>query len=325
MGVQAPIGQEATIRGPERPRRRALGCLLTGLVVLGAGTVAAVVCAAVAISTFRGLADLDVAPGDGTDSLRLAVAVAPTEGLTDGATVLVTSEAFGAHHVVSIGQCLATAEEEGVAACDTDGGQRYAVGADGKLAATVPIRRVITVDGEAHDCAATPGRCLLVAADASDYDRSGGMPLRFADGLPPADLTPRTGARPTTLRLPGTLAPEGPVATGTELTATVGGLVPGEPVIAGLCGEAFLDEGITACEPATDDAVAALLGRSVEGVELHADETGTATFTVAAPAEIDPLADDPVDCTAAPGHCALVVGAAADPQRSAYLPFTVSP
>lgn len=325
------------MRGPERSTRRGLGCLFAGLTGFGAGGLGLVLLVGAALSgiglTFEGC-DLDLSgledmgnPGTGRDSQRVDVAVEPTEGLVDGSTVFVTSEAFAPHQVVSIGLCLeeAATEREGSEACDTDGGQRFAVDAEGTLTAVVAVPRVITVGGEAHDCAAAPERCLLVAADASDYDVSGGEPLAFAPGLPPADLTPREGGRAPTLLLPATLDPSTPLAPGTEITATVSGLVPGEPVIAGLCTEDFLQNDLTACEPLGDDALAALLGRSVEEVDRHADATGAITYTATAPGTIAPFTGGPVDCTTEAGRCALVVGAAADPQRSAYLPLVVRP
>ena len=67
-------------------------------------------------------------------------------------------------------------------------------------------------------------------------------------------------------------------------------------------------------------------GGNVADVELHADEQGEITFTTRVQSEVEPAfrPDDPFDCTAAPGTCALVIGAAADTQRSAYAPLTVT-
>ncbi len=334
MAEREPIGQVATVHGPNGSGRSRLVGIVTGIAGVGLGGILALALVVALLATsvegcsfdLSGLSDIDLGPGPGRDSEQLPVAVEPAEGLTDGATVFVTSEAFDPYAIVSIGLCLeeAATERKGAEACDTDAGQRFAVAADGTLTAVVAVPRVITVGGEAHDCAAAPKRCLLVAADANDYDRSGGEPLAFAPGLPPVELVPGSTRRASTVLLPVTLAPSGPTAAGTEITATVTGLMPGEPVIAGFCTGAFLQVGLTACDPIGGDAIAAVFSRSVEQVHQRADGAGSIAYAATAPAVIEPFTGDPVDCTTAPGRCVLVVGAAADPQRSAYVPLTVS-
>lgn len=315
--------------------RRDLAALVGSAVGLGAGGYLVVV-ALGAIGLFSltvPSCEIDVGdPGTGKDSQRLPVDVAPATGLADGTLVAVTSDAFGPEEVVAVAQCLSDAATvpTGVEDCDTDGGQRFAVDATGHLTALVAVHRVITVGGEAHDCAEAAERCILVAADASDYSLSGGVPLSFGTDLPAAELVARTGPRPATVLLPGRLTPEEPVTAGTTVEVEASGFVPGEPVVVALCQRAFLqDAAERACDPLDTSTVSAILTRSVRGVPLAADEAGVVRTRVTAPAEVVPFLDAEdrsraADCTAAPGACAVVVAAAADLQRSAYLPLTVT-
>ena len=138
-------------------------------------------------------------PGDGTTSAHLDVGADPSTGLEDGTVVRVVGAGFdpdetitgdgGGGIIVGVALCLSEADTErrGVDACDTDSGYRYAATPDGVLDVTFPVPRVITVGGVAYDCAEQAGRCLLVAANASDYDNSGGTPLTFREDLPPLD------------------------------------------------------------------------------------------------------------------------------------------
>jgi hypothetical protein len=275
----------------------------------------------------------ETGPGRGDDSEELAVDVEPADGLTDGATVFVTSEAFRGDGIVGVAVCLeeALTEEAGVDACDTDAGQRFATTPEGTLAAVVAVPRVITVGGEPHDCAERSGRCLVVAADSRDFDLSGGEPISFAADLGPADLVP-AGDRPRSVLLPGSLTPDGPVAAGTTVTAAATGFMPGEPVLVGRCTAAFLHREIwEACAPGEgdiNDAITAIMGRSVDGIDLHADATGAVRVEVEVSDDVAPgISDDGsggVDCTGEPGACGVVIAAAADTQRSAYLPLTVT-
>jgi hypothetical protein len=272
-------------------------------------------------------------PGTGDDSEELPVDVSPTSGLDDGATVLVSSRAFRANGIIGVAVCLeeALSEEKGVEACDTDAGQRFATTPDGELAAVVAVPRVITVEGVPHDCAERAGRCLVVAADSQDFDLSGGRPVTFAADLGPAELVPG-GDRPRSVLLPGSLTPEGPVAATTTVTAEASGFMPGEPVLVGRCTAAFLHREIwEACAPADGNingAVMAIMGRSVDQVELHADDDGAVRVEVEVESRVSPgISGDQgsgADCTGEPGACGIVIAAAADSQRSAYLPLTVT-
>lgn len=268
-------------------------------------------------------------PGTGDRSEQLPVDVAPVTGLADGDVVAVSSTAFPAHAVVGVTVCLAEAltERRGVAACDVDGGQRFAVDADGALAVVVAVPRVVTVEGEPHDCATRAGRCLVVAADSSDFDLSGGEPVTFAAGLPPAELV-AAGERARTVLLPGSVTPEGPVAAGTTVTVAASGFVPGEPVLVAQCTSGFLVvDAWEACQVPDDDlpdAFAAVALRSVAGVDTHADAQGRVRVAIDVRSTVRPLSGVGGDCVEGPDACALVVAAAADTQRSAYVPLTVS-
>lgn len=284
-----------------------------------------VVLLALAVSSLDGC-EFDIGdPGQGTRSERLAVEVRPRTGLDDGATVFVSSEAFAAHSVVGVATCLdeAATERRGVEACDEAHGTRFAVDRRGRLSAAVAISRVITIGGRAHDCAAT--RCLVVAADANDYDVSGARPITFASGLPAVDLTPQGEPRRTG-QLPAMVRPPGPVEVGATVTATASGLVPGEPVLVALCTDDLPRvEVYEACKPLDiDAAMTAVWLRSVEDIEDRADSDGRYRVEVEVPRRVRPFSGDLVRCDLAPGRCGVVIAAAADVRRSSYSPLTLA-
>jgi len=265
-------------------------------------------------------------PGTGTASLRLPVDVTPRSDLQPGQLVRVTSSAFEARTIVAITQCLPAADTEsaGTGACDLDGGSRYAVGDDGNLDITVAARRMITVDREAHDCAAVPGRCLVVAAAADDHDRSGGRRIGFAEDLPPIVATPAP-PRPQSLHLAVSATPVSPHRDGQDVTIRAEGFVPGEPILLAWCTDDFEADGPYACEPEDlDQAVGALLGRTVDGIDGRAGDDGTVEVVLPARARITPFGGEgPVTCTAA-RPCWFAVAAAADTQRSALVEYSVA-
>jgi len=316
------------VEGPpaRRSRRVALGFAWSAL---GTGGIVVVLLVVVVIlsSFILSRVDWEFGPGDGTDSARLAVEVAPRTGLADGGQVRVTSRAFSAGSVVGLAVCLreADTEEKGVDACDTTVGSRFAVPPDGRLDATFVVPRVITVGGGVHDCATVP--CLVVAADVTDFDRSGGKEIRFAAGLPPADLT-GAGERGRTDLLPVTVEPAGPFSPGATLSVTATGLVPGEPVLVAMCTNDFLRvDPWEACT--TDDTTAAataIMGGNVGDIDDRADPDGSFTAQVTVPRSVEPFSGSSgaASCTTAPGRCAVVIAAAADTKRSAYLPLTVA-
>lgn len=304
--------------------RLSVGVLL-GIVALVA--VVGAVAVGMAVVALRSV-DVDVgpSPGPGTESERVPVAVTPASGLSDGSVVTVTSDAFTALRVVGVAVCLPEADTEsaGVEACDDISGARYAIDATGHLEATFAVPRVITVGGTAHDCATVEPGCLVVAADAGDYDRSGGETVRFLEGLPAVDLVPVT-VRPITDRLtaePPDLArvflEAGPVSIRAE------GFQPGEPIIVALCADVPDDELHRSCvdEPGSTEAAGALLTRSVEHVTRHADEDGVASVEVEPVAVVAPvLSNLQVSCDVEPARCSVVVAAAADTKRSAVVPY----
>lgn len=265
---------------------------------------------------------------DGTESQRLPVTVEPRTELADGTVVTVTSDAFRAHAVVGVAVCLEEADIEsvGAVACDELQGARYAVAADGSFRATYPVPRVITVAGAAHDCAAPDVSCLVVAADASDYDVSGGQRISFRSDLGPAELTPVTN-RPGSDLLPALPPSFDEVEPGSEVEVVASGFQPGEPILLAKC-EGFPEgSAIYACEPdPAGGAPSALLGHSTSAVPHHADQTGTARFSFVATSEITPFAaDGPVDCTLSTSRCTFVIAAAADLKRSAVIPYSLAP
>ena len=72
-------------------------------------------------------------------------------------------------------------------------------------------------------------------------------------------------------------------------------------------------------------AVAALVFHTVRTLPLHARTDGTFTVAVAAAPSVRPyVGTAPARCTATPGRCTIVVTAAADTQRSAVLPYTLT-
>lgn len=319
-----------------RPSQRStgwkrLGC--AGASVVGVAAIGAV--AMIGLPTFDlgGLLDfevsIDAGPGKGTESARLPVEVVPRTGLIDGSVVTVTSAAFEPQSVVGVAVCLREADTEsiGVDACDEVKGARYAVSTEGRLEATYPVPRVITVGGVSHDCAAPGGPgCLVVAASAGDYDESGGQPISFRTDLGAADMRPQTGRAGSDL-LP-VIPPEvGPVAAGVPVEVTASGFQPGEPVLMAHC-TGFPREPVTSCRP-TDQtaAMTAVMLRSMINVKDNADSTGTVTFTFAALAKIEPFLGgaEPTDCSDRGSECSFVIAAAADTKRSAVVPYSVVP
>ncbi|MCU1451918.1 MAG: hypothetical protein JWN46_64 [Acidimicrobiales bacterium] len=304
----------------------AIAALLTLLVVVAVVVVGA---ALVALVGFGGTKPRLGSPGKGTASAHYPVQVAPASGLTDGALVFVTSTAFTSDQIVGVTVCLteAATRHVGVDACDTTSGARYAV-RDGRLAAGYRVPRVVTIGGTAYDCASRPGRCLIVAADASNFDRSGGVAVSFSSGLPAARLVP-SGARPQSDHLPARRAPEGPVPADSQVTVRAQGFQPGEPVLVAWCTPRFELVGPTGCSPRdASAAMSAVMFRSTKGITEHADEAGAFTTAVRVPRWIvayDGAARRDPACSTAPGACSIVIAAAADTKRSAVVPLTVQP
>lgn len=277
-------------------------------------------------------------PGDGTASARLDVGADPSTGLEDGTVVRVVGAGFdpdetitgdaGGGIIVGVALCLSEADTErrGVDACDTDSGYRYAATPEGVLDVTFPVPRVITVGGVAYDCAEQAGRCLLVAANASDYDNSGGTPLTFREDLPRLEDAHASSGRAASDQLPIFSDPTGPFAPDVRVELAASGFQPGEPLLLATCGAGFADgdDPQTVCEPDdTTDALGALMFRSLPTGGPTAADDGTAVVHLSAAERVRPYAGDAIDCTAEAGACVWVVAAAADTKRSAVLPYEI--
>lgn len=324
-----------------------LGCTGAGAVV-GIGFV--VLFGLLASQTSSCSFSLGMGPGAGTRSQRLPVTVTPRTGLDGGQAVRVTSTAFGAHSVVGVAVCLRTADTErkGLDACDTRSGSRYAVDGAGRLDARFTIPRTITVGARTYDCAGRARRCLVVAADADDFDRSGGQTVSFRTGLPEVPLA-ATPARAVTQRLPVLGSPSGAVRAGSGVTVLATGFAPNEPIAVAWCSDDVdtASSATEACEITDSVALRAVVDHDLADVTLHADARGEVRVTAEARASVAPFGSDVaawvqamnseetatidrsgrpvVLCRERPGRCAIVVAAVADLQRSAVLPYELVP
>ncbi len=322
------------LAGAHRPRRlagTALGCgigaLAIGLLVLGSLLLVLGSLAVWLSSCEVRVLEFEPTRGDGSGSARVAVKVEPSRDLVDQTIVTVTSAAFPADHVVGLAVCLEAVDTEsaGVKACDTVRAARFAVAPDGQFSATYPVPRVITVQGRAHDCASPGTNCVLVAADARDYDLSGGQPLAFRTNLGPVNLVPAT-VRAESLMLPTVPPSFEALASGSTVEVVASGFRPNEPILLAHCAGFPARAATTTCSPVDSEAMNAVISRTVEGVTRHADPQGVARFTFTALPTVVPQmsGDGPVSCVASGPGCSFVVAAAADLQRSSVTPYTVA-
>jgi hypothetical protein len=170
------------------------------------------------------LGGLPDGPLDGRESWRLPVVADRADGLHEGDEITLYGKGFEPGESVGAVHCSSEADTAngGVGACDL-GDASYAfahtVGGtaryDGSVAITVPVRRFITTpDYGPVDCASLPERCLLAIGAASDYDRSGGTYINFADAPP----FPEPSVA---------IDPPGPYTAGQEVTVQAAGLVAG--------------------------------------------------------------------------------------------------
>ena len=161
-------------------------------------------------------------PIDGKDSWRLPVVVTPQSGVVDGQTVTAIGRGFAPSERVGVVMCTSEAGVEGVAACDLGTlaspyeHVTYAnAGPDGGVIADV------TAAPDDHDAAhavrsiadRAAERCLVAIGAVSDYDRSGGSFVDFADAPPFPEPTlvvdppgPYTDGQPVTVVGAGLLA-----------------------------------------------------------------------------------------------------------------------
>lgn len=328
-GPVPPLGEMSGRRRRQRAAGTgaATGCLVSG----GIGAAILLVVLMIGAQTLKGcdihVGSIDVGPigaGDGKESQRLDVAVSPTVDLVDGQSVLLTTTALRKSEVVGVTQCLREADTEGQGfdACDRNQVVRYA-NRRRVFQTGFVVRQVLTVRGEAYDCASAPGRCVVVASSADDFDRSGGRPLTFRPNPVPLVAAPD---RPASARLPVTGAPAGPTSDGTPIHLTASGFQPGEPLLYARCTDELDRVGIRdACDPLNPSAaLLAIALSSLPDDAPTADADGTIATTIEVRARIRPyLSSTTVDCAGRPGRCSIVIAAAADPHRSAVLPYEV--
>ena len=117
--------------------------------------------------------------------------VTPSTGLTGGQTVAVAGS--GLNPGANAGWCQGVVAPEGAtpsqAWCGAVNGTGP-VGMDGSFGGLLRLQRFIYVPALAAwvDCAATPARCSVGAADIADIAGTGvGVPIEFAPPLPPPD------------------------------------------------------------------------------------------------------------------------------------------
>jgi hypothetical protein len=126
-----------------------------------------------------------LAPDDGRQSIQLPVTVEPATGLVEGQTVQVAASGFEPGESVGVVQCTAEAREPvyaGVDACRTSPFAQLTADADGNVTGQFTVTRSLTVPFSGTvDCASATGACLIGVGALSNYDRSGGMDLAFAD------------------------------------------------------------------------------------------------------------------------------------------------
>ncbi|MEZ5178746.1 MAG: hypothetical protein R2746_10835 [Acidimicrobiales bacterium] len=145
--------------------------------------------------------------------------------MRDGETVTVYGRGFEPGEQLGIVQCTSEADTNasGVNACQLAAyGQSTGFGAvtyasasnEGTVVARFVVRRyVVTPEGGRVDCLSAAERCLIGVGAVSNYDRSGGTYVAFADAPP----FPEPAVSVT---------PGGPFAAGQQVTVDATGLVP---------------------------------------------------------------------------------------------------
>ena len=172
---------------------------------------------------------LDSLPGspiDGKQSWRLPVMVSPQTGFHDGDRTTVYGRGFEPGESLGIVHCSSEADtaNDGVNSCDLGGAgsfdqvQYAEAGPDGTVVAEIVVRRFITTPGGGNvDCASAAERCLIGMGATSNYDRSGGSYINFADA--PAFPQPTFAITPNEALIPGQ-----------EIQATVTGWMPARSI-----------------------------------------------------------------------------------------------
>ena len=170
------------------------------------------------------LENLPSSPIDGKQSWRLPVGVTPQTGLGDGDLVTIYGRGFEPHDSLGVVHCSSEADtlNAGIEACELgsngsfSGVEYVTADAEGNVVAEVQIRRFIETPGYGRvDCASAAERCLLGMGAISNYDRSGGVYIRF-EGSPDFPVP--------SLSVPGS---EGGLTPGQEVQVQVSAWVPG--------------------------------------------------------------------------------------------------
>jgi hypothetical protein len=115
-----------------------------------------------------------------------AITVAPSSDLVDRQTVTVTGTGFSPNTFFGAAQCdAAAAPEIGIDACDLSTSRTSSTDADGNVQIEMPVRRIITVQGNEIDCALSA--CIIGAAtlDGTTPIESTGVPIAFDPSVPP--------------------------------------------------------------------------------------------------------------------------------------------
>ncbi|SEC60645.1 Neocarzinostatin family protein [Amycolatopsis tolypomycina] len=92
-----------------------------------------------------------------------SVAVSPSSGLADGATVSVAATGFTAGAAVTVWECAGGATGP---VCDT-GSQAATTGADGTVSTSFVVHRVLTTASGPVDCTTVANGCFVGVADES--------------------------------------------------------------------------------------------------------------------------------------------------------------
>lgn len=172
---------------------------------------------------------LPAGPMDGKESWRLPVVAEPQSELADGDTITIYGRGFEPDESLGIVQCASEADTDaaGVGGCqlstddDGDGEPDSTYGAvtyanadeDGSVVADVEVRRWVTTPTGRVDCFSLAERCLVGVGAISNYDRSGGTYIDFADA---PDFEQPTLA----------VTPAGAVTPGQAVVAELRGWVP---------------------------------------------------------------------------------------------------
>jgi hypothetical protein len=163
------------------------GCGAFGLVslLLGVGLVA--------FLGSRVLTDLggDESSSKATTGFRTAaLRVAPASPWDDGDRITVSAPGFEPGSEVRITTCLGQefATLGSLVNCSASGAVVVTADDAGAISGEYPVARVVVIDGDRYDCAASPGACSIVAAPPSSADRTASAPLVLAPG-PPVDAT----------------------------------------------------------------------------------------------------------------------------------------